>query len=70
MATKGALWIWLTLLAIRGLTVSCFYFHYQRVSAALQQEELSKEVPASTPPPHHYKINQVHTTGISFFVLS
>ena len=69
MATKGALWIWLTLLAIRGLVVFCFYAHYQHRSAELQQEELSREAPAS-PPQHHYRINQVHTAGVSFFMLS
>lgn len=68
MTTKGALWIWLSLLAIRGLVVFCFYAHYQQ-SNVEQQEAYSGEMQAS-PPQHHYSINQVHAAGINFFVLN
>ena len=69
MTTKGTLWIWLTLLAIRGLVVFSFYWHAQQHNAELQQDGVSAET-HSSPPRHYYRINQIHTTGISFFVLS
>jgi hypothetical protein len=68
MTTKGTLWIWLSLLAIRGLAVFCFYWNAQQRNAELQQEGVSAET-HNVPPPHHHRINQVHAAGISFFVL-
>ena len=70
MASKGILWIWLSLLALRGLAVFCFYINYQHGNVDHQSEVYLKETPAYNLPSHSYKFNKVHTAGISFFVLS
>ena len=70
MATKGAIWIWLTLLAVRGLAVFCIYMHYQAVNTALQEEALSKEMQQEPALQHHYRIHTVHTGQFYFFLLS
>ncbi len=69
MTNKGTLWIWLSLLAIRGLVVFCLYWHTQQRDAELQQEAFSAEM-QHKPSAHHYKINQVHAAGLNFFVLN
>ena len=68
MATKGAIWIWLTLLAIRGLTVFCFSMHYQQVYRE-QQESMTKETPPAAPA-HQYSIHKVQAANFSFILLS
>lgn len=69
MSSKGVIWIWLTMLAIRGLVVFCLYIAARPLAREAGEEQQPKVGLTIAGPQKHFRMHQVHTAGISFFVL-